>query len=186
MLADQHYVTIGAFIRLRLNMGFDIPVETWRYLFGIPTTTWEGFLRDARHRHQQFCPMAPHIAITARWVAQHRQVYMPLLLPSATDLFSRINAVLERPLTRQTFGMAFGYNSTRGYGWLLPKTDPRRATKLAFAMIDHPSPNRLKENWQKWQANAKLEARLRGITDLDRVLRWTEPTQEILAYAVSP
>ncbi|WP_150006410.1 hypothetical protein [Iodidimonas muriae] len=177
MLTDQHYVTIGAFIELRSNMGFEIPVETWRYLFGITTTAWDGLLRDARHKNQQFCPLAPHIAVTARWVARHKQIQMPLALPSATDLFSRLNTVLEHPLTKKVFGLSFGYDATRGYDWLLLRSEPRRATKLAFAMIDHSSPELLRKNWQQWHANAKLEARLRGIADLDMAPRWTAPLQ---------
>ncbi len=154
----------------KTHKGLDAADMWW--LLGVTPCRWGKIMRDARERPQM--PCHPGHALLIRWMVAHPGHTPQLIAPSPAEYLDRLQAVSDSRITVQWLGLALGAHGSAGHRWVSLGDEVNPVRRRALGLLDTADPGLLQIRWDEWCANARLEARLRGLGDLDSRLSWTK------------
>lgn len=155
--------------------GLDWPVGTICFAFGMGVGKWGKLRQDAAHHRGRHRLLNARMAILTRWLAQNPVESLPLTSPDPRDFHGKLAQALGRSLTKKEISLHLGLEASSWYRLLRRPSGICALTRRILGIINHPEPAILAKNWRRWAELAQIEARARGISNLIRAGRWSEP-----------
>jgi hypothetical protein len=169
-------VTVGTIAQCQSSWNMSSSDMGW--LLGLSIGPWGRLVRDSREQPDRLAD--PRHALLLRWLADHKDQAFDLLVPSAPGaLFQKLASSVPTGLTKRWFALALGLDQSAAQRWMSRHSQIHPATRRAVSVLSGASPADAAARWTEWCVNARREARLRGLGDLDRRASWNPTRQEV-------
>ncbi|MBI3444458.1 MAG: hypothetical protein HY055_03655 [Magnetospirillum sp.] len=153
----------------RDSTALDMADMVW--LFGVTMHRWGKMMRDAQDQPDRLAD--PRHALLLRWLVAHPDETPRLKPLSPADFLFRLRPTIEGGVTAHWFSLVMGAHCSAGHRWTALGAAIHPASRRALGLLEATNPADLRRNWEEWCRNAHLEARLRGLGDLDTLRSWS-------------